>query len=87
MSAIPSEESLQRLCDEYRTAVDRSESRVGALAAGNPFFYRRLRDGGSCTIRLYHRVLQWFSDNWPAHLEWPSDVPRPSPASETKEAA
>lgn len=86
-SAMPSEESLQRLCDIYRAKVDRSESRVGTLAAGNPFFYARMRSGGSCTIKLYRRVLQWFSDNWPAHLEWPPDVPRPAPASEAKEAA
>ena len=86
-SAIPSESALQELCDVYRTAVDRSESRVGTLAAGNPFFYARMRSGGSCTIKLYRRVLQWFSDNWPEGAEWPPDVPRPAPASETREAA
>ena len=76
-----------RLATAYRTMNPVSESRLGQLAAGNPIFYARLRDGGSCTIRLYGRVLQWFSDHWPAHLEWPSDVPRPAPASEAKEAA
>ncbi len=71
----------------YRAVNPVSESRLGQLAAGNPIFYTRLRDGGSCTIRLYGRVLQWFSDNWPEGAEWPLGVPRPAPASEAKEAA
>ncbi len=84
---LPSDLDVITVCDSYRNAVELSESRIGQLAAGNPAFYLRMRNGGGCTIKLYRRVLQWFSDNWPAHLEWPPDVPRPAPASETKEAA
>ena len=87
MCAQPSEDQLLDLLAAYRGAVSLSESRIAALAAGNPLFYVRLRDGGSCTIRLYLRVLRWFSDHWPEHLEWPPGVPRPepAPADEAKE--
>ena len=27
----------------------------------------------------YHRVMNVFSDHWPADLPWPSDIPRPPP--------
>ena len=84
---MPEEADVARMAAAYRTAHPISESRLGQLAAGNPIFYARLRDGGSCTIKLYRRVLQWFSDNWPEGVEWPPDVPRPAPASETGEAA
>ena len=77
------------LADAYRATNPLSESRLGQLAAGNPIFYARLRAGSSCTIKLYTRVLEWFSNHWPPGLEWPPDVPRPEPApassDETKE--
>lgn len=84
---LPSDLDVTVVCDAYREVVELSESRIGQLAAGNPGFYMRMRNGGGCTIRLYGRVLQWFSDNWPEGAEWPPDVPRPAPASETRGAA
>ena len=90
---LPSEADAVALADAYRTTNPLSESRLGQLAAGNPMFYSRLRAGSSCTIRLYARVLGWFSGHWPDGLEWPPDVPRPEPApspassDEAKEAA
>ena len=82
-----SEISLIRLAEAYAEHSRVGLARVGFLAAGDGKFFGRLQSGKTCTIRLYRRVLQWFSDNWPAHLEWPPDVPRPAPASEAKEAA
>ena len=83
--SIPRELDLLDLCDRYRSDVDLSESRIGQLCAGNPVFLARLRTGASCTIRLYTRALQWFSDHWPPHLEWPPDVPRPAPSPAREE--
>ncbi len=40
----------------------------------------------SCTLRKAERVLQWFSDNWGADLEWPRNITRPAP-SKTGRAA
>ena len=30
--------------------------------------------------------MQWFSDNWPHGLDWPSDIPRPDPAPDSPAA-
>ena len=45
----------------------------------------RLRRGHTITLRRVARVLQWFSDHWPADLEWPSDIPRPMPSTPTRD--
>ena len=78
MYPTPDTTDLLTLCTAYRSVISRSEVRIADLAAGNPYFFSRLQDGGGCTIRSFNRVLQWFSDNWPASLEWPDDIPRPA---------
>ena len=35
---------------------------------------------GSFTARKHDDVLCCFAANWPAGLEWPADIPRPTPA-------
>lgn len=59
--------------------------RVSFLVRGDGMFFRRLGEGKSCTLRTAALVFQWFSDNWPADLEWPADIARPTPSK--KEAA
>ena len=39
-------------------------------------FFKRVKEG-RVTIRRAERVCQWFSDHWPADLEWPAGIPRP----------
>ncbi|MEP4986287.1 MAG: hypothetical protein ABJV68_01095 [Paracoccaceae bacterium] len=46
-------------------------------AAGNATLFERLRGGKGCTIQTAQRAMVWFSENWPADLEWPADIPRP----------
>ena len=29
------------------------------------------------------RIIQWFSDHWPADLAWPHDIPRPDPSPDS----
>ena len=59
-------------------------STVSTYAAQSGSFLGRIAAGKWCHIKTYNRALQWFSDNWPADLAWPSDVPRPAPAERTK---
>ena len=72
----------------YMDARNIAPSTLCRLAVGNSTVWSRL-PSGNVTVRTVARLMQYLSDNWPAHLEWPPDVPRPrpAPASETKEAA
>lgn len=37
-----------------------------------------IRDSGAdLTLERFNSAIRWFSDNWPADLDWPSDVVRP----------
>ena len=77
---------VQRAAERYMGARDIAGSTLCRLATGNSTVWDRL-PAGAVTLRTVARLMQYLSDNWPAHLEWPPDVPRPAPASEAKEAA
>ena len=63
-----------------------STARVSALVFGNGGKLPALVSGkADLTTRSWERAMTWFSNNWPAGLEWPADVPRPS-ASEDEAA-
>ncbi|NEX47639.1 hypothetical protein [Pseudotabrizicola algicola] len=76
---------LLDLSDAFAQHTNMSHWRVSFLARGDGQFFKRLREGKGCTVKTATAVLQWFSDNWPEDLTWPSDIPRP-PKSK-KEAA
>lgn len=57
---------------------------VSMRALGKGDFFKKLKDGGDCRTATASRVMLFFSDNWPADLAWPRDIPRPS---KSKEAA
>ena len=41
---------------------------------------RLLKHPSTCPRpEMHHRVMQAFSNDWPADLPWPSDIPRPAP--------
>jgi hypothetical protein len=51
---------------------------VAKRAAGDWRFFDRLDDPDkSFTVRLYDRVMVFFSTNWPAGVDWPGDIDRP----------
>ena len=81
---------LITLAETYCGATGRSESRVAALVGGSGMFYRRLRNGGDCSVTVHRRAVQWFSDHWPddrPDVPWPSGVDRPARAPIVKEEA
>lgn len=51
---------------------------ISMRALGKGDFFKKLMAGGDCRTATAARVLAWFSDNWPADLEWPRDIPRPA---------
>lgn len=71
-------EHLVRLADAFSRHCGLTVSTISTYAANDGKFLRILKEGrASCTIRKAGQVLGWFHENWPADLEWPSDIPRP----------
>ncbi len=80
--------SLVALAEAYASEQDVTLWRVGHLAANRGSFFVDLKNQRRhCQTNTYSRILQWFSDHWPADLEWPSDTPRPKPTTADSKAA
>ena len=73
------EKSLIDLGQRCADARGISLWRVGFEVAGDGKFFIRLQAGRTCTLRSARAVVQHLSDRWPKDLEWPADIPRPSP--------
>ncbi|MBN7785173.1 hypothetical protein JYP51_09600 [Ponticoccus gilvus] len=79
-------EDLVTLAERYALHVDRSEQTISNWITGtHARLFTRLRAGLGCNAKTLTKAFQWFSDNWPDDLAWPSDIPRPSKSK--KEAA
>lgn len=78
-------DTLIELARAYGAHSGLTLSTVSTYAADDGKFFAKIAGGASCTIRKAERITQWFSDNWPADLEWPRSIPRPPRAK--KEAA
>lgn len=70
--------TLVKLAEAYAGHSGLKLSTVSTYAAMDGKFFGRLKEGAGCTLRKAARLVQWFSDNWPADLEWPRDIARPS---------
>lgn len=77
---------LVAIAEAYATHRGLALATVSTYAARDGKFFGSLQGGASCTLRRADRVLGWFSENWPADLEWPRDIPRP-PKSKKEKAA
>lgn len=76
---------LISLAEVLAAFINRSEATISNKCAGHARFFSRLRSGFGCSVTSFNSTKQWFSNNWPADLEWPSDITRPKPTK--KEAA
>ncbi|WP_457650973.1 hypothetical protein [Profundibacter sp.] len=71
-------------CDHHGYAL----STVATYSVGDGKFFKRLAEGGNCTLRIASRLLQWFSDNWDDDaIEWPEGIPRPPKSEQKQEVA
>ncbi len=79
---------LTELSTRYAKAMGVSLATLSERAAGDWRFFKQVADGSlNFRIRSYDRAMAWFSDNWPADAEWPSDVPRPQPSDKQGDAS
>ncbi|MFN4058185.1 MAG: hypothetical protein ACK4HW_08390 [Roseinatronobacter sp.] len=56
-----------------------------ALKKGD--FFSNLKRGGDCRTGTAARVMNWFHENWPDDLAWPSDIPRPDASFKKRRVA
>lgn len=68
---------IVRLAKLYAAHRNLSHWRVSFLMRGNGKFIKNLESGHTCTLKTHEKCLTWASENWPADLEWPGDIPRP----------
>ncbi len=74
------EDDIVKLGEAYSAHAGLKLSTVSTYAACDGKWLGNLRDNrAGCTLLKARRVIQWFSDNWPADLAWPKDIPRPIP--------
>ena len=68
---------LVALCALFAESTGRSISTVSRHATGSGETIARLRRGHTITTRRAERAFRFLSENWPATVEWPADIPRP----------
>lgn len=77
--------ALIDLAERYAAHRGIKLATVSTYAAQDGKYFKNLKAGAGCTLRKASALVAWFSDNWPADLEWPRDIPRP--AKPKREAA
>ncbi|PTE15966.1 hypothetical protein [Pseudogemmobacter blasticus] len=81
-----STEAIIRIAETFARHLGLTLSTVSTYAANDGKWLSGLKTGSSCTLRKAAVVTCWFSENWPADLEWPRDVPRPAIQKKEKAA-
>ena len=76
---------LIKLAEAFCTHRGVTLSTVSTWAVNDGKRLTHLKMGGGCTVKTFQRLVQFFSDNWPADLEWPRAISRPTKPK--KEAA
>lgn len=79
----PANAVLLSVAETYAKAVGQTLAQVSRKFYGKNAFFRELRRGKvSLTLSNYDKLMQKFSDVWPANAEWPEAppiaVPRPA---------
>ncbi|MGD9865499.1 MAG: hypothetical protein AB7S99_20040 [Pseudodonghicola sp.] len=74
--------------DQRQTLIDLAEAlaahesvthfAISMRALGKGDFFKKLKEGGDCRTLTFKKVMAFFDETWPADLEWPRDIPRPS---------
>lgn len=78
--------AIVKLATKMAGATGLSLKAISLKAAGHGNLIDRLSAGHDITTRRAASTVQWFSDNWPADLLWPLDLPRPAPSPDSPAA-
>lgn len=66
------------LAETYAAHAGVTHWAVSMRIFGKGDFFAKLMKGADCRTRTEDRVLSWFAGHWPADLEWPDGIERPS---------
>ncbi|WP_425091970.1 hypothetical protein [Tropicimonas sp. S265A] len=75
-----------KLAETYVAHMGGSTATISNKIVGHARHFKRLKEGGGCTLTNAKKVTDWFDANWPADLEWPEGIQRPS-AKKVEDAA
>ena len=77
---LPLTEQLSIVAQAYTKATGKSLARISTLIFNGGGRLDTIIGGGDLNTRSFEKAMGWFSDNWPADMEWPSHIPRPVPS-------
>lgn len=77
-------EHLTKLASTYASHAGRSLMTVAKRVGVHNKTFVLLGQGRGCHFDTFTNAMRWFDENWPADLDWPQDVPRPSGAAPSK---
>jgi hypothetical protein len=69
---------LLSLADAFIAATSIKEVTLSHRVFGDSKKLAAIRKGADITLGRFNAALEWFSLNWPADAEWPSEVARPA---------
>ena len=88
LSALDPRHQIVELAERLAAHQGVTHFAISMRIFGKGDFFKGLKGGRDCRTRTAVRALGWFTKNWPADLDWPSDIPRPqAPDASTQDAA
>lgn len=72
-------DQLLSVARAYAEAEGIDLSTVSWRALGDTKRLPAIEQGRDIQVRRFERTMQWFSDNWPASADWPTEINRPLP--------
>jgi hypothetical protein len=70
-------DQLLAVARAYCAARSLSLSRVSTIVFNDGKKLGMVEGGADLQTGKFEQAIAWFSANWPAGAEWPSDIPRP----------
>ena len=67
-------QELLSIADIYKQSKNITDSTISNYVFGNGVMMARLRSGADITTKRQQKAIQWFADNWPSNLQWPSHL-------------
>ncbi len=76
---VHADAQIKHLVEAFAAAHGIAASYSSRILTGSGGTLNRISGGMSLTSRRAAKIVQGASNNWPADLAWPSDIPRPDP--------